>query len=543
MTNKQRFYELQQLVDHEYCNLDIQSLFDKDQARFNKYQLTVGDVFLDYSKNKLNNKLFKALIKLAESAKVEELKQAMFMGEKINTSEDRAVLHTALRDFSDHSIIVDDKDVKPEILQERMRVKKLVEDVHSGQWRGFSDKVITDVVNIGIGGSDLGPKMVCEALKPYQLNKITVHFISNVDANSIYPVLQHLNPETTLFIICSKSFTTQETLLNGQTARKWLLNHFQDEQSVAKHFVAVSSALDKVERFGIDKSNCFAMWDWVGGRYSLWSSVGMAIIFAVGFERYQSLLKGACLMDQHFLNTPLSENMPVILALLSVLYSNCHHTQSQAILPYDEHLCYLVDYLQQADMESNGKSCDKNGKVSEVQTGVVLWGGVGTNGQHAFHQLLHQGNVMVPVDFIVAKSNPLGDAEHHKALLANCFAQSQALMKGKHLNEVVNELQQQGYSKAQIEVLAEQKVIAGNKPSNTLILESLNPFTLGQLIALYEHKIFVQGVIWQINSFDQWGVELGKVLGQPILTTIENEQIDSGQYDSSTAGLIKKVLS
>lgn len=394
---------LKQLLENKYRDITMRDLFLSDPERFNRYQLQVENLFLDFSKNRINDEILSALIQLAKDANVEAMREAMFAGEKINTSENRAVLHTALRDFSKKEVVVDGVNVKNEITHERKRVQKLVESVHSGKWRGFSGKVITDVVNIGIGGSDLGPKMVCEALKPYHQEHTKVHFVSNVDADSILSALSVVNPETTLFIIASKSFTTQETLMNANTAREWLIDYYKDESAVANHFVAVSSALDKVAAFGIDLDNCFAMWDWVGGRYSLWSSIGMPIAFAVGFDHFMSLLQGAYKMDQHFTEAPLDQNMPVILALLAILYSNYHHTESQAILAYDDRLCYLVDYLQQADMESNGKTTLKNGQFSKDQTGVVLWGGVGTNGQHAFHQLLHQGTVMIPSDFIIAR--------------------------------------------------------------------------------------------------------------------------------------------
>ena len=542
MMNQHIRQQLQHLLTGEYSDLEIKELFKKDPDRFNKYHLKINDLLLDYSKNKLTDDVLASLFALARDAKVEKYRDKMFSGEKINTSEHRAVLHTALRDFSDRAILVDGIDVKSEIVKERVRMKALVEKVHSGQWRGYSGKQITDVVNIGIGGSDLGPRMVVQALAPYHLGKIQVHFVSNVDAESILSVTNKLNPETTLFIVASKSFTTQETLMNAMTARQWLLDCYkQDQTAVSKHFVAVSSALDKVKTFGIDLENCFQMWDWVGGRYSLWSSIGMAIVFAIGYDSFEGLLQGAFAMDNHFKSAPLTRNMPVILALVATLYSDFYHTQSQAILAYDERLRHLVDYLQQADMESNGKSCKKDGSLSHEQTGVVLWGGVGTNGQHAFHQLLHQGNVMVPADFIAIKTphHPLKD--HQQALLANCLAQSQALMQGKTLNEATYELKAQGLSEHEVNTLAPQKVIAGNKPSNTIVIDELTPQALGQLIALYEHKIFVQGILWGINSFDQWGVELGKALGNPILESLQQGNFDSENYDSSTMGLLKHI--
>ncbi|WP_395947566.1 glucose-6-phosphate isomerase [Caedibacter taeniospiralis] len=532
---------LQDLLINKYSNLNIKNLFDEDSQRFQKYHLKVGTLLLDYSKNKITEDILHELFALAIDAKVEKLRDKMFAGNKINSSEHRAVLHTALRDFSHQEVCVDGANVKPEIESERQRVKQLVDDVHEGRWCGFSGKTITDVVNIGIGGSDLGPKMAVEALRPYHLNKTRVYFVSNVDAASVLSVLNQVNPETTLFIVASKSFTTQETLMNAMTARRWLLDYYKDEKAIARHFVAVSSALDKVKAFGIDLQNCFEMWDWVGGRYSLWSSIGMAIVFAVGYSAFEDLLKGAYAIDEHFKTAPLKQNMPVILAMTAILYSNFYHTQSQAILAYDDRLRYLVDHLQQADMESNGKSCKKEGVLSHEQTGVVLWGGIGTNGQHAFHQLLHQGNITIPVDFIAIKKPHHGLKDHQQALLANCLAQSQALMQGKTLASVVQELKSAGVNENEISTLAAQKVIAGNKPSNTIIMDELTPYALGELIALYEHKIFVQGVIWGINSFDQWGVELGKALSKPILENLQKGVFSHDNYDSSTKGLLAYI--
>lgn len=540
MMNQHIRQQLQHLITTKYSDLKIKTLFKEDTDRFNKYHLKVEHLLLDYSKNKLTDDILAKLLELARDAKVEKYRNKMFAGNKINSSEHRAVLHTALRDFSAQSIFVDDIDVKPEIIKERKRIKVLVEKVHSGQWKGHSGKCITDVVNIGIGGSNLGPHMVVEALALYHLGKTNVHFVSNVDAESILRVINKLNPETTLFIIASKSFITQETLMNAITARKWLLDFYkQDQTAVAMHFIAVSSALDKVDAFGIDLTNCFQMWDWVGGRYSLWSSIGMSIIFAIGYERFEELLKGASVMDNHFKSAPLAKNMPVILALVATLYSDFYHTQSQAILAYDERLRYFIDYLQQADMESNGKSCKKDGSLSPDQTGVVLWGCIGTNGQHAFYQLLHQGNVTVPADFIAIKKPHHSLKNHQQALLANCLAQSKALMQGKSLSEITHELKAQDLSEHEIKILAPQKVMIGNKPSNTIIMDELTPTALGELIALYEHKIFVQGILWGINSFDQWGVELGKALGKPILSSLQQGDFNDQSYDSSTEGLLK----
>jgi len=542
--NEKHRAKISQLINEKYANINIRNLFLSDPKRFDQYQLTVGDIFLDFSKNKINDEIFAALIALAEDSKLIKQRDDMFEGKAINTSEHRAVLHTALRDFSHTSITVDNIEILSQIQKERQRMEQFVNKVHQGQWRGFSGKVITDVVNIGIGGSDLGPKMVVNALRPYHLEKTHLHFVSNVDANSLLHILDKVNPETTLFIVASKSFTTEETLLNANSARQWLLTHYHNDKAIKNHFIAISSAMEKVKDFGIDLDHCFEMWDWVGGRYSLWSSIGLAIAFAIGFEHYTQLLQGAYLMDQHFKQAPLIKNMPVILAVLSILYSNFYHTQSHGILAYDDRLGYLVEYLQQADMESNGKSCCNNGSFTNVQTGVVLWGGIGTNGQHAFHQLLHQGTVIVPTDFIAVKTPHHHLLAHHQTLLANCFAQSQALMQGKTKKEVVAELEGNGLNQSKIDALTPHKIIPGNKPSNTLLLEKLTPKALGSLIALYEHKIFTQGVIWNINSFDQWGVELGKKLSNNILQAMQiNHRNSQSNDDSSTIGLIQKIKS
>jgi len=532
---------LDNLVSNKYANLSMRDLFANDSQRFTKYSLDFNGLLFDYSKNLINDEIMNALFDVAKETHVEEKRAKMFAGEKINITENRAVLHTALRDFHDEDMFVDGENISKEVRKERQRVFDLVDAVHSGEWRGFSGKKITDVVNIGIGGSDLGPKMVTEALSPYHLNKTKVHFASNVDAESLLSVLAKVHPETTLFIVASKSFGTQETLLNSISAREWLLGFYEDEKAVANHFVAVSSQLDKVEEFGIKLKHCYKMWDWVGGRYSLWSSIGMPIIFAVGKDNFIALLKGGFAIDKHFQNAPMQNNIPVLLALLSILNSNFHNLQSQVILPYDGRLKYFYDYIQQVDMESNGKSCDMEGNKLAKQSAIALWGGVGTNGQHAFHQLLHQGTVTIPADFIIAKIPYHNLKNHHEALLANCFAQSQAMMVGKTEHEILAELKVQGMNDDEAQTLASHKVIAGNKPSNTFLLEELNPFILGMLIAIYEHKVFVQGAVWNVNSFDQWGVELGKVLSGPILEAIEDKK-NNTSFDSSTAGLVNKVL-
>lgn len=518
--------------------------FATDNHRVEKLSLKFENIYFDYSKNLVNDNILKTLLESASKSNLKNKIQQMFAGEKINSTENRSVLHTALRDLSNSPLVIDGQDIRKEVNEEKQRVKALVEKVTSGEWKGFSGKRITDIVNIGIGGSDLGPKMVVRALQPYHCTGLKVHFVSNVDADSLLQALHVIDPETTLFIVASKSFSTEETLLNSISARGWLLDHYEDEKAVANHFVAISSKLDKVEEFGINLEHCYKMWDWVGGRYSLWSSIGMSIAFAVGYDNFEKLLAGAYSIDKHFKETEFDKNIPVIMGLLASYYSCAYQSQSQALLPYDERLCYFVDYFQQADMESNGKSVNIAGESVDYQTGVVLWGGVGTNGQHAFHQLLHQGNVFIPVDFIAVATSHHNYDNHQQALLANCFAQSQALMFGQSYDMVYNELLNSGLSEVQAKQLAPHKVIPGNRPSTTILLDELSPYTLGALIALYEHKIFVQGVLWDINSYDQWGVELGKKLGKNILKAMSDDS--SAEYqnlDESTKWLIAKVKS
>ncbi|ASG68011.1 glucose-6-phosphate isomerase [Francisella halioticida] len=523
-------------------NLKIE--FEKDSDRANKLSLTHDGVYFDFSKNIVNEIILTDLVKSAENSRLKDKISQMFAGEKINSTENRAVLHTALRDFSDSPLIVDGQDIRQEVKQEKQRVKELVEKVISGQWKGFSGKKITDIVNIGIGGSDLGPKMVVRALQPYHCTGLKVHFVSNVDADSLLQALHVVEPETTLFIVASKSFSTEETLLNSTSSREWLLDHYEDSKAVANHFVAISSKLDKVEEFGIDLEHCYKMWDWVGGRYSLWSSIGMSIAFAIGYDNFEKLLAGAYSVDKHFNETDISKNIPVMMGLLASYYSCAYNSQSQALLPYDERLCYFVDYLQQADMESNGKSVNLLGQTVDYQTGVVVWGGVGTNGQHAFHQLLHQGNIFIPVDFVAIANSHHNYENHQKALLANCFAQSQALMFGQSYDMVYNELLNSGLSESEAKELTPHKVVPGNRPSTTILLEELSPYSLGELIALYEHKVFVQGALWDINSYDQWGVELGKKLGKNILKAMDDGLSDEYKHlDESTKQLIAKVKS
>jgi len=525
---------------HQEVNLKKE--FDNDANRLEKFSLEHGSVYYDFSKNLVNDEILDKLIAFAKGSNLKSKISEMFAGDKINTTEDRAVLHTALRDLSDKPLIVEGQDIRKEVSDEKLRVKALVEKVISGDWKGFSGKRIADVVNIGIGGSDLGPKMVVRALQPYNDTGLKVHFVSNVDADSLLQALSLVNPETTLFIVASKSFSTEETLMNSISARKWLLEHYSDDKAVANHFVAISSKLDKVKEFGIDLEHCYTMWDWVGGRYSLWSSIGMSIAFSIGYDNFEKLLAGAYSIDKHLQEADFSENIPVMMALLANYYSAVDGGQSQALLPYDNRLSYFVDYLQQADMESNGKSVNLSGDKVDYQTGAILWGGVGTNGQHAFHQLLHQGNLFIPVDFVAIADSYHSYDNHQETLLANCFAQSQALMFGQSHQMVYNELLGSGVSEADAKKLAPHKVIQGNRPSSTLLLKELTPYNLGALIALYEHKIFVQGVLWNVNSYDQWGVELGKKLGVNILKAMQDNESDAfNKLDASTKKLIQKV--
>ncbi len=514
----------------------MRELFDSDAQRFQKFHLQFEDMLIDYSKNLLTEDTRQLLIELAHEVELKAAIENMFRGARINKTEDRSVLHTALRNRTNTPVLVDGKDVMPDVNKVLDQVKDFSNRLLNGEWRGCSGKPITDVVNIGIGGSDLGPCMVTEALRPYWKN-ITPHFVSNVDATHISETLKKLNPETTLFIIASKTFTTQETMTNANTARQWFLTKTNAPEGVAKHFVAVSTNQKSVTEFGIAAENMFVFWDWVGGRYSLWSSVGLSIACTIGYENFVKLLEGAHSMDNHFRNEPFEKNAPVLLALLGVWYNNFFGAASEAILPYDQYLHRFAAYFQQGNMESNGKSVDREGNPVMYQTGPVIWGEPGTNGQHAFYQLIHQGTKMIPCDFIApaVSHNPAGD--HHQKLLSNYFAQAEALMKGKTHEEVSNELTKAGMTKDMIEVHAPFRVFEGNKPSNSILFKQLNPRTLGSLIALYEHKIFVQGVIWNVFSFDQWGVELGKVLANKILPELAQDQ-EVATHDSSTNGLI-----
>ncbi len=516
--------------------LHMRDLFAADADRFRRMSQTACGILLDYSKNRATAETLGHLIQLAQAAQLPAWIERMFRGEKINNTEDRAVLHVALRNRANRPILVDGEDVMPAVNGVLAHMEAFVARVRSGEWGGHTGKSITDVVNIGIGGSNLGPLMASEALQHYQSPQLRVHFVSNVDGTHITETLKPLDPATTLFIIASKTFTTQETLSNAHAARAWCLETLGAEEAVARHFVAVSTNEEKVRAFGIDSANMFGFWDWVGGRYSLWSAIGLPIALAVGMERFYELLEGAHEMDGHFRSAPLAENLPVILALLGVWYANFAGAASHAILPYDQYLRYLPDYLQQADMESNGKGTTRDGNEVDYTTGPIIWGAAGTDGQHAFYQLIHQGTQMIPCDFIVPihSHNELGD--QHEKLLANCLAQTEALMKGKTEAEARAELEQAGNTPERVAELLPHKVFPGNRPTNTLLIDRITPRRLGALIALYEHKIFVQGVIWRVNSFDQWGVELGKQLAGVILHELKGE--GDQEHDGSTRGLI-----
>ncbi len=528
------------LADH-FITLNektLKDLFQEDPARFEKYTVQLQDILLDYSKNRITDETLALLIQLAKECQLSDAIAAMFNGEKINETEGRQVLHTALRNKGNQPVIVDGEDVMPKINAVLEHMKSFSEEIISGKWEGYTGKEITDVVNIGIGGSDLGPVMVTEALKAYK-TRLNLHFVSNVDGTHIAETLKELNPETTLFLIASKTFTTQETMANAQSARTWFLESGAEEADIAKHFAALSTNTQAVTAFGIDPNNMFEFWDWVGGRYSLWSAIGLSISLGIGFDNFDALLKGAYTADEHFKNAEFEENIPVILALLGIWYNNFFDAESQAILPYDQYLHRFAAYFQQGDMESNGKYIDRNGNRVAYETGPIIWGEPGTNGQHAFYQLIHQGTKLIPCDFIApAQSlNPIGN--HHQLLLSNFFAQTEALMNGKSEEVVVEELKKMGKSEAEIEQLKNFKVFEGNRPSNSILIKKITPETLGTLIATYEHKIFVQGVIWNVFSFDQWGVELGKQLANQILPELEHEEAVES-HDSSTNGLINQ---
>ncbi|MEJ2925470.1 glucose-6-phosphate isomerase [Escherichia coli] len=523
----------------EMKDVTIADLFAKDGDRFSKFSATFDDQMLvDYSKNRITEETLAKLQDLAKECDLAGAIKSMFSGEKINRTENRAVLHVALRNRSNTPILVDGKDVMPEVNAVLEKMKTFSEAIISGEWKGYTGKAITDVVNIGIGGSDLGPYMVTEALRPYK-NHLHMHFVSNVDGTHIAEVLKKVNPETTLFLVASKTFTTQETMTNAHSARDWFLKAAGDEKHVAKHFAALSTNAKAVGEFGIDTANMFEFWDWVGGRYSLWSAIGLSIVLSIGFDNFVELLSGAHAMDKHFSTTPAEKNLPVLLALIGIWYNNFFGVETEAILPYDQYMHRFAAYFQQGNMESNGKYVDRNGKVVDYQTGPIIWGEPGTNGQHAFYQLIHQGTKMVPCDFIAPAitHNPLSD--HHQKLLSNFFAQTEALAFGKSREVVEQEYRDQGKDPATLDYVVPFKVFEGNRPTNSILLREITPFSLGALIALYEHKIFTQGVILNIFTFDQWGVELGKQLANRILPELKDDK-EISSHDSSTNGLINR---
>ena len=525
----------------EMATSHLRTLFASDPQRFERFSFRLDDLLLDYSKNRISETTMRLLFDLAREAEVETWRSRLFSGEKINVTEDRAVLHVALRNRPDQPILVDGEDVMPAIEAVKKQMRRFSQSVRSGRWRGSSDKTITDVINIGIGGSDLGPHLVCDALKPYQRPDLRAHFVSNVDGAHLSHTLSGLNPERCLFIVASKTFTTQETMTNATSARAWILEKLGSDAAIARHFVAVSTNQQEVQAFGIDPENMFQFWDWVGGRYSLWSAIGLPIAVTVGMDRFDELLAGAYAMDQHFLTAPLEQNMPVILALLGIWYRNFFGAASHAVLPYDQHLERLPAYLQQADMESNGKSTRRDGERVDYATGPIVWGEPGTNGQHAFYQLIHQGGDLIPADFIAAIDAQTPLADHQHKLLANYLAQTEALAFGRSEEQARTALVAQGLGEAAAETLAPHKVFEGNRPSNSILYRQLTPFALGRLIALYEHKIFVQGIIWGINSYDQWGVELGKELASAILPELRGSA-NVTSHDASTNGLINHIV-
>jgi len=531
-----------QSLERHYSDLKYVSMRDEfalDSGRFERLSLSSGDLLLDYSKNRITKKTIEKLTALVESLDLSGWIERMFTGEAINTTEGRAVAHIALRNRSNTPIIVDGEDIMPLINAVLAQMKDFCSQVHSGEWLGYTGKRITDVVNIGIGGSDLGPAMICDALEPYGVEGMSVHFVSNVDGTDLSTTLDKLTPETTLFVVASKTFTTQETLTNAQSARAWFLKAGIQED-VAKHFVAVSTNAEAVAEFGIDTKNMFEIWDWVGGRYSLWSAIGLPIALYVGMDNFERLLDGGHEMDNHFRHTAFEDNMPVVMGLLGVWYVNFFGSQTQAIVPYDHSLARFPNHMQQLDMESNGKVTNRQGQRLRYATGPVIWGTPGTNGQHAYFQLIHQGTQLIPVDFVLPVNSHYPEVDHQSILLANGLAQSEALMKGKSAEEVRMELVKEGYEGEALEALLPHKIFPGNRPSNTLIFPKLTPEILGQLVALYEHKVFVQGVVWNINSFDQWGVELGKQLAKAIVPELQKEA-DISAHDSSTTSLIKLI--
>lgn len=538
------FKKLEEYYQCTGSKINFYELFKKDPARFDKFSLTIptpgdeGNILIDFSKNRIDDQGMNLLFELAKARKIEEAREKMFSGEKINFTEDRAVLHIALRNLSNRPILVDNRDVTPAVNAVKQHMKEFSEQVISQKWLGYTGKPISDVVNIGIGGSDLGPLMVTEALKPFAVGP-KVHFVSNIDGTHLAEVLKKVNPETVLFIVASKTFTTQETITNATSAKNWFLQHAKDPAAVAKHFVALSTNAPKVAEFGIDTANMFGFWDWVGGRYSLWSAIGLSIALNIGYNNFERLLAGAHFMDNHFQNTPINKNAPVILALLGVWYGNFFGSETHALLPYDQYLHRFAAYFQQGDMESNGKYVTRQGTTVNYSTGPIVWGEPGTNGQHAFYQLIHQGTKLIPADFIAPaiSQNPIENNVHHKILLANFLAQTEALAKGKSPSEAEAELKTSGLSPENIKKILPHKVFQGNRPTNSIVVKKVTPFTLGALIAMYEHKIFVQGVIWDINSYDQWGVELGKQLAKAIEPELQDKNPVSS-HDASTNGLI-----
>jgi glucose-6-phosphate isomerase len=521
----------------ELATRNMRQMFAEDPDRFSRFSIRFEDILFDYSKNRVTAETMRLLFDLAAQAGLKQWTERTFAGERINITEDRAVLHVALRNRSNRPILVDGKDVMPEVNRVLKQMREFSEAIRRGTWKGYTGGAITDVVNIGIGGSDLGPVMATEALKPYGQPGLHVHFVSNIDGTHIVETLKGLRPETTLFIVASKTFATQETITNAQSARAWFLKTAKEERAVASHFVALSTNPKEVSRFGIDTKNMFEFWDWVGGRYSLWSAIGLPIMVFIGPDNFEAMLAGGHAMDEHFRTAPIEKNLPAILGLLGVWYNNFFDAQTHAILPYDQYLHRFPAYFQQGDMESNGKGVTRDGAPADGSTGPVIWGEPGTNGQHAFYQLIHQGTKLVPADFIapIESHNPIG--QHHQILLSNFFAQTEALMKGKTEAEVRAELVAQGMKGAALEKLVPHKVFTGNRPTNSILVKKLTPRTLGSLIALYEHKIFTQGVVWNVNSFDQWGVELGKQLAKAILPELAGDGKVSS-HDSSTNGLI-----
>lgn len=548
LTTDSAYKKIQEYYNANGSKINIKDLFAADKGRFDKFSIRLptpadGDILLDYSKNRITPEVWKLLLELANTREVGKARDAMFSGEHINITEDRAVLHVALRNRSKTAVMVDGKDVMPEVRAVLQHMKEFCNQVISGVWKGHTGKQMTDVVNIGIGGSDLGPLMVTESLKPY-CKGLRSHFVSNIDGTHMAETLKKIDWETTLFIIASKTFTTQETITNATSAKNWLLEKTNDPSSVAKHFVALSTNKEKVTEFGIDSANMFGFWDWVGGRYSLWSAIGLSICLSIGFDNFELLLDGAYFMDNHFKTAPFEKNVPVILALLGIWYSNFYNAETHALLPYDQYLHRFAAYFQQGDMESNGKFVTKSSQEVNYNTGPIVWGEPGTNGQHAFYQLIHQGTRLIPCDFIAPANthNPISNGIHHKILLANFLAQTEALMAGKNKEQANSELEKSGMAKDKIEKLLPHKLFAGNRPTNSIVVKKITPFTLGALIAMYEHKIFTQGIIWDINSFDQWGVELGKQLAKAIEPELANNNPVTS-HDSSTNGLINFIKS